>query len=147
MKNVPRIFAFCLLGLGCAFGQMTVISTPQKDPEVKPEQLTATIVHYERMRLIARKTMSMLALALQNTDGGSKLSLIAAINNEQDIVDSANWCIQALRDKTADALACAFPTGLNDGAPSEGVCQIANSSVVRMHCSQQTTAKRTEATD
>lgn len=147
MKNVRHIFVVCLFCLGCACAQMTVISTPQKDPEVKPEQRTATIVHYERMRLTARKTISMLALALQNSDGGSKPRLVEAINNEHDIVDSANWCIQALRDKSADALACAFPAGLNDGAAS-GVCQIAENSVVRSRCSQQTAAaKPTETTD
>jgi hypothetical protein len=31
-----------------------------------------------------------------------------AINNEQDNVDWANWCILALRDKTAEARTCVF---------------------------------------
>jgi hypothetical protein len=34
--------------------------------------------------------------------------LNAAIDNEQDIVDWANWCILALRDKTDEAKACVF---------------------------------------
>lgn len=84
---------------------MTIISAPMKDPVVKPEQRTATIVHYEQMRATARGAIRVLALALQNTDG-SKARLNEAINNEQDIVDSANWCILALRDKTADARSC-----------------------------------------
>ena len=113
MKNLQLILAFFLLSLACAHGQMTVISTPSKDPEVKPEQRTATIEHYEKMRLTARRTIRILALALQNTDaGGSKAKLNEAINNEQDIVDSANWCILALRDGTAEAGTCAFQPDL-----------------------------------
>jgi len=84
---------------------MTILSAPIKDPDVKTEQRTATIVHYEKMRATARGAIRVLALALQNTEG-SKARLNEAINNEQDIVDSANWCILALRDKTPDARAC-----------------------------------------
>jgi hypothetical protein len=50
----------------------------------------------------------VLVLALQNTEGGSKVRLNEAIDNEQDIVDWANWCILALRDKTDAAKACVF---------------------------------------
>jgi hypothetical protein len=109
MKSVFVISAFFLLSLAGAHAQMTVISAPVKDPEVKPEQRTATIVHYEKMRITARRTIRVLALALQNTDGPSKTKLNEAINNEQDIVDWANWCILALRDKTDAASACVFP--------------------------------------
>src|ERR1035438_10807115 len=70
MKNGHHIFAFCLLSLACSYGQMTIISAPRKDPEVRPEQRTAPIVHYEKMRLTARRTIGVLALALQNTEGG-----------------------------------------------------------------------------
>jgi hypothetical protein len=148
MKNGHHILAFCLLSLACAYGQMTVLSTPPKDPELRPEQQTATIVHYEKMRFTARRTIGVLALALQNTEGGSRGRLNEAINNEQDIVDWANWCILALRDKSADALTCAFPPGLSDGAGSEGVCQVAENSLVRSRCSQRpTAAKRTQSTD
>jgi hypothetical protein len=108
MKIARTIVAGFLLSLACAYGQMIVLSGPTKDPEVKPEQRTATIVHYEKMRLSARGTIRVLALALQNTDGGSKVKLNEAINNEQDIVDWANWCILALRDKTDAAKACVF---------------------------------------
>jgi len=108
MQIARSLVACFLLSLGCAYGQMTVISAPQKDPEVKPEQRTATIVHYEKMRVTARGTIRVLALALQNTEGGSKARLNEAINNEQDIVDWANWCILALRDKTDEARACVF---------------------------------------
>lgn len=148
MKNGYYIAAFCLLSLACAHGQMTIISTPPKDPELRPEQRTATIVHYEKMRLTARRAIGVLTLALQNTESSSRTRLNEAINNEQDIVDSANWCILALRDKTEDALACAFPPGLSDGAASEGICQVAENSVVRSRCSQQTiSAKHTASTD
>jgi hypothetical protein len=110
MTKIARSGVACfLLSLACAYGQMIIISTRPKDPEVKPEQRTATIVHYEKMRLSARGTIRVLALALQNTEGGSKLKLNEAIDNEQDIVDSANWCILALRDKTDDAKACLLP--------------------------------------
>jgi len=105
--KIARSGAACfLLSLACAYGQTIIISGRLKDPELKPEQRTATIVHYERMRLSARGTIRVLALALQNTEGGSKAKLNEAIDNEQDIVDSANWCILALRDKTDEAKAC-----------------------------------------
>ena len=148
MKNGHRIFAFCLLSLACSYGQMTIISAPRKDPEVRPEQRTATIVYFEKMRLTAQRTIGVLALALQNTEGGSTVRLNEAINSEQDIVDSANLCILALRDKTADALTCAFPPGLSDGAASKSVCQVAESPLVRSRCSQRPpSAKRSESTD
>ncbi len=108
MKIARNVVAGFLLSWACAYGQMIVISAPAKDPEVKPEQRTATIVHYEKMRVSARGTIRVLALALQNTEGGSKARLNEAINNEQDIVDWANWCILALRDKTDEARACIF---------------------------------------
>jgi phosphotransferase system HPr-like phosphotransfer protein len=107
MKIARSIVACFLLSLGCAYGQMIVISARPKDPEVKPEQRTATIVHYEKMRVTARSTIRVLALALQNTDG-PRVRLNEAIDNEQDIVDWANWCILALRDKTDEAKACVF---------------------------------------
>lgn len=106
MKSVHLILAFLLLSLPCAYGQMITISAPPKDPEVKPEQQTAKIVHYLKMRATARSTIRMLALALEN--GGSKPRLNEAINNEEDIVGWANWCIVALRDQTADASACVY---------------------------------------
>ncbi|MGP0017409.1 MAG: hypothetical protein ACLPHP_02475 [Candidatus Sulfotelmatobacter sp.] len=108
MKIARSIVAGFALSLACAYGQMIVLSAPLKDPELKPEQRTATIVHYEKMRFTARGTIRVLALALQNSDGGSKLRLNEAINNEQDIVDWANWCILALRDKTDAAKTCVF---------------------------------------
>ncbi len=115
---------------------------------MRPEQRTATVVHYEKMRLTARRTIGVLALALQNTEGGPTVRLNEAINSEQDTVDSANWCILALRDKTADAPACTFPPGLSDGAGSEGVCQIAENTLVRSRCSQRPpSAKRSGSTD
>jgi hypothetical protein len=148
MKNGQLIFAFCLLSLTCSYGQMTIISAPAKDPEMNPEQRTATIVHYENMRLTARRTIGVLALALQNTEGSSKARLNEAINNEHDIVDWANWCIVALRDKTADALTCASPPGLRDGAGSESICQVAENPLVRSRCSQRlNSAKHRESTD
>ncbi len=97
-----------MLSLTFAYGQMIVLSAPPKDPEVKPEQRTATIVHYEQTRATARGAIRVLTLALQNSDPSAKARLNEAINNEQDIVDSANWCILALRDKTPDAVGCAF---------------------------------------
>ncbi len=108
MKIGRSVVACFLLSLGCAYGQMTIINARPKDPEVKPEQRTATIVHYEKMRFTARQTVRVLALALQNTEGGSRVKLNEAIDNEQDIVDWANWCILALRDKTDEARACVF---------------------------------------
>ncbi len=147
MRTGHHIFAFCLLSVACSYGQMTIISAPTKDPEVKPEQRTATIVHYEKMRLTARRTIGVLALALQNTDG-STVRLNEAINSEQDIVDSANLCIQALRDKTADAVACVLTPGMTDGAAAKGVCQVAENPLVRSRCSQRIpSAKRSESND
>jgi hypothetical protein len=108
MKIASGVVACLLLWLGCAYGQTIIISAPPKDPEVKPEQRTATIVHYEKMRATARATVRVLALALQNTEGGPRIKLSEAIDNEQDIVDWANWCILALRDKTEQAKACVF---------------------------------------
>ena len=108
MKIARYAIACFLLSLGCAYGQMIVLSTHPKDPDIKPEQQTATIVHYEKMRSSARGTIRVLALALQNTDGAPKTKLNDAIDSEQDIVDWANWCILALRDKTAEARACVF---------------------------------------
>jgi hypothetical protein len=148
MKNGRHIFAFCLLSLACSYAQMTIISAPSKDPELGPDQRTATIVHYEKMRLTARRTIGVLALALQNTAGGSTARLNEAINSEQDIVDSANLCILALRDKTAEALTCAFPAALGDGTPSKGVCQVSENPLVRSHCSQRPpSAKPSKSTD
>ena len=112
MKHVCCISAFFLLAVAFANGQMTVISAPLKDPEVKPEQRTATIVHYEKMRTTARRTIRVLAMALQNSDGPARTKLNEAINNEQDIADWANWCILALRDKTDAASACVFPADM-----------------------------------
>ena len=143
-----RILGFFLLSLGCASGQMTVISGRSMDPDLKPDQRTATIVHYERMRLSARRTIGMLALAMQKTTGGSKLDLADAINNEQDIVDSANWCVLALRDKTKDALACAFPNERSNETESKGICQVAQNPLLRSRCSPQpTSAKHIESSD
>jgi hypothetical protein len=152
MRIVHRILVLFLLSAACGLGQMTVISTPLQDPEVKPEQLTATIVYYQKMRLGARRSIRILALALQNLDpSGSKARLNDAINNEQDIVDWANWCITALRDKTDAAVTCAFPPGLNEIAAAQGqesACQAAANSLVHVNCSQQpASAKRTESPD
>ena len=108
MKSARYIFACLLLSLVCAYGQMTVISAPPKDPDVKPEQRTATIVHYEKMRTTARATIRVLVMGLQNTEGGSRAKLNEAIDNQQDIVDWANWCIVAVRDGNANGGACVF---------------------------------------
>ncbi|MGC2449919.1 MAG: hypothetical protein WA477_19885 [Candidatus Sulfotelmatobacter sp.] len=145
MKKVHRIFVFLLLPVACAYGQMTILSTAAADPEVRPDQRTATIVHYEKMRLTARSTIRVLALALQNTDG-STARLNDALNNEQDIVDWANWCILALRDKTTEAVTCAFPPRPADETRSQSVCQVAENSISRLHCSgHPASAKRTES--
>ena len=147
MKKVHRIFVFLLLPLACAYGQMTILSTAAADPVVRPEQRTATIVHYENMRLTARSTIRVLALALQNTNDVSTVRLNDALNNQQDIVDWANWCILALRDKTADAVTCAFPPRPVDETRSQSVCQVAESSL-SLHCSgHPASAKRTEPSD
>lgn len=109
MKIVRTVAACFLLSCACAYGQMIVLNASPKDPEVKPEQMTATIVHYEKMRLSARATVRVLVLALRNTEvGGPTARLNQAIDNEQGIVDWANWCILALRDKTDAARACVF---------------------------------------
>ena len=108
MRIACSVVAGFLLSLTCAYGQTIILNSPPKDPELKPEQRTATIVHYEKMRVAARATIRVLVLALQNTDGASTLRLNEAINNEQDNVDWANWCILALRDKTAEARTCVF---------------------------------------
>jgi hypothetical protein len=148
MKKVYRIFVFLLVPLACACGQMTVLSAAGADPEVRPEQRTATILHYEKMRLTARSTMRVLALALQNTRGSSTVRLNDALNNQQDIVDWANWCILALRDKTTEAVTCAFPSRQVDETRSQSVCQVADNSLTRLHCSGRTaSAKRTESSD
>lgn len=147
MKKAHRIFILLLLPLACAYGQMTILSTAAADPEVRPEQRTATIVHYEKMRLTARSTIGVLALALQNTDGPTA-RLNDALNNEQDIVDWANWCILALRDKTTDAVTCAFPPHLGEETRSQSVCQVAENSLSHLHCSgRPASAKRTESSD
>jgi hypothetical protein len=108
MKILPCIVACFMLSLGCAYGQMVILSTHPEDPEVKPEQRTANIEHYVKMRASARGTIRVLALALQNTDGSPKMRLNEAIDNEEGIVDWANWCILALRDKTPEARSCVF---------------------------------------
>lgn len=99
-------FAFFLLSITYAYGQTTIVTTPPKDPEIKTEQRTPAITHYEQVRSAARRTIYELAVHLQSSAPDSRASLNEAINNEQDIVEWANWCIQALRDKTADARAC-----------------------------------------
>lgn len=111
MKIALHVFAFLLLSLICA-GQNTIVMTPPKDPDVKPEQKTAAIVHYEKMRGTARDVVHELALELGNTKGGNRDRLNEAINYQQDIVDWANWCILALRDKTPQAKACVYKTDL-----------------------------------
>jgi hypothetical protein len=109
MKRAHLIFSILVFSSACAYGQMTVLNAPIKDPDLKAEQRTATIVHYEKMRSTARSAIRVLALALQNSDGsGARSRLNDAINNEEDIVDWANWCILALRDKTEQARACVY---------------------------------------
>jgi|ERR1041385_824430 hypothetical protein len=148
MKKVHLIFVLLLFPLGSAFGQMIFLSAAVADPQVRPDQRTATIVHYEKMRLTARSTIRVLALALQNTEGGSKTRLNDALNNQQDIVDWANWCILALRDKTTTGVACAFPSRQVDETTSQSVCQVADNSLSRLHCSgHAASAKRTESSD
>jgi hypothetical protein len=111
MKTARYVFVFFLLAAG-AYGQNVIVSTPLKDPVVPPEQKTAAIVHYEKMRFTARSVIRELALDLQNADGGSKPKIAEAMNYQEDIVDWANWCILALRDKTSEAKACVFRTDL-----------------------------------
>jgi hypothetical protein len=108
MKIARSVTAYFLLSFACACGQTVILSASPKDPDVKPEQRTATIVHYEKMRTSARATVRVLVLALRNTEGGQTARLNEAIDNEQGIVDWANWCILALRDKTDEARACVF---------------------------------------
>lgn len=109
MKKAHFIFAFLVFSSVCAYGQATILNAAIKDPELKAEQRTATIVHYEKMRSTARSAIRVLALALQNSQGSEvKLRLNDAINNEQDIADWANWCIVALRDKTEQGKACVY---------------------------------------
>ena len=82
----------------------------------------------------------------QQTDAASRRQPLA--KREHDIVDLANWCIVALRDKTADALTCASPPGLRDGAGSESICQVAEDPLVRSRCSRQpSSAKHSESSD
>jgi hypothetical protein len=106
MKAARNAIAFFLFSLACAHGQTRIVSTVPKDPEVKPEQRTPAIVHYEQVRSTARRTIYELAIHLQSSDSASRASLNETIDNEQDIVQWANWCILALRDKTAEASAC-----------------------------------------
>lgn len=134
ITNINRIVGFFLLALACAQAQTIVISGPARDPEVKPEQRTATIVHYEQMRASARRTIRTLSLALQNMDSPKPI-LTQAINNEQDIVDSANWCIVALRDKIPGGEMCMLTRAPSLDQAQKGVCELAANPVVRSHCS------------
>lgn len=111
MKIARHILAIFFLLLTCAYAQTVIISAPAKDPEVKPEQKTAAIVHYEKMRFTARSVIHDLAVDLQNPDS-PKAKLNEVINYQTDIVEWANWCILALRDKTAEAKACVIRTDL-----------------------------------
>jgi len=106
MKIALNVSAFFLLSLACAHGQTRIVNTPPKDPEVKAEQRTPGIAHYEQVRSTARRAIYDLAVHLQSSSADSRAQLNETINNEQDIVEWANWCILALRDKTADARAC-----------------------------------------
>jgi len=106
MKIARNLVAFFLFSMACAYGQTRIVTTPPKDPEVKPEQRTPAIVHYEQVRTAARRTIYDLAVHLRSADPDSRASLNETIDNEQDIVEWANWCILALRDKTAEASAC-----------------------------------------
>lgn len=112
MRIVRTFCAFMVLLPACALGQTMIITTAPKDPEVKPEQLTAAILHYEKMRTTAREVIHDLAFDLRASDGSSKVKLNDAINYQQDIVEWANWCILALRDKTVQAKACVIKTDL-----------------------------------
>jgi len=146
MKTVYCILAFFVLASACACAQMTIISGSTKDPEVRPDQLTATIVHYQDMRTSARRTIRILAMALENTKG-SKASLSEAINDEQDIVESANWCILALRDKVAGAEACMLTRAETIDQGQKGVCQLAGNPVVHSHCSERTASVKSIRND
>ena len=112
MKTARYVFAFFLLLAASAYGQTVIINTALPDPPVKPEQKTAAIVHYEKMRFTARSVIREMALDLQKADAGTKPRIAEAMNYQEDIIDWANWCILALRDKTSDAKACVFRTDL-----------------------------------
>ena len=112
MKTARYVLAFFAILAASAFGQTVIINTSLPDPVVKPEQKTAAIVHYEKMRFTARAVIRDLALDLQTADAGSKPRIGEVINYQADIVDWANWCILALRDKTSEAKACVFHTDL-----------------------------------
>lgn len=146
MKTVYRIVGFFVLASACACGQMTIISGSPKDPQVRPDQLTATIVHYQDMRTSARRTMRILAMALENTTG-SRVRVIEAINNQQDIVDSANWCIVALRDRVAGAEACMLPRAAAIEQGQKGVCELAQDPVVHSRCSERIASAKTIRND
>ena len=106
MRIARNVLAVFLFSMACAYGQTRIVTTVPKDPEVKTEQRTPAITHYEQVRSAARRTIYDLAVHLQSSDPDSRANLNEAINNEHDIVEWANWCILALRDKTADAKAC-----------------------------------------
>jgi len=146
MKTVYCIFAILVVASVCACAQMTIISGSTKDPEVRPEQLTATIVHYQDVRTSARRTIHILAMALEKTTS-SKAALSEAINDEQDIVESANWCILALRDKVAGAEVCMLPRAEAIDQGQKGVCQLATNPLVHSHCSQQTASVKSIRND
>jgi hypothetical protein len=112
MKIGRNVVACFLLLLACAYGQTMIVTAVPKDPEVKTEQRTAAILHYEKMRGNAREIILQLALDLQSADGSSKAKLNEAINYQQDMVGWANWCILALRDKTGEAKNCIVRTDL-----------------------------------
>lgn len=112
MKTAHFVFAFFLLLAASAYAQTEIVTTRPIDPVVKPEQKTAAIVHYEKMRFTARSVIRALAVDLQNADTGSKPKVAEAMNYQEDIIDWANWCILALRDKTSEAKACVFRTDL-----------------------------------
>lgn len=107
-RYVAGLVLFVAVG---AWGQTTIVMTAPKDPEVKPEQRTAAIAHYEKLRGSSREIIRQLALDLQN-GASSKARLNEAMDYQQDMVDWANWCILALRDKTAEAKACVMRTDL-----------------------------------
>jgi hypothetical protein len=112
MKLARNVVACFLLSLACAYGQTVIVTTAPKDPEVKPEQRTAAILHYENMRGSARLIIRGLALDLRSANGISKATLNEAINYQQQMVDWSNWCILALRDKTSEAKMCVVKADL-----------------------------------
>jgi hypothetical protein len=112
MKIARSVVAGLLLSLACAYGQTVIISAATKDPEIKPEQRNVAILHFEKMRSSARETLRTLALDLRSSDAGARAKVNEAMNNQQDTVEWANWCILALRDKTAEANACYVRTDL-----------------------------------